>query len=532
MKRSRKPIPPRLAVKPRYILLAALLVFAALLLKNAWLSDDAYITFRTIDNFVSGYGPVHNVGERVQSYTHPLWMLCLSTLYLMTRELYFTTIILSLLLTLATLIVFFKLSAPRAAVLGLAVLFVSKAFVDYSSSGLENPLSHLLLALFLYRYFRGRQGEAHVRYLAILACLAALNRLDTLLVCLPALGFASWQHGWKRSLAPLAQGFVPLIAWTVFSLLYYGAPVANPVYSKLATGIPSLALARQGWHYFLNSLAADPVTLVAIAVGCAAGIIERRLRPASVVAGIVLYLFYVLRVGGDFMSGRFFTVPLLAAVMLLTRNANRLKKEHSVLAYVLIALMAVFSARGNLLSGPRYGDVPLVSTRFFGPLPLSLIDKYGISDERGFYYQATGLFRPNGGSVPDHHWVQQGLAAAHTGPPVQEFYTLGFVGYYAGPRVHIIDPNGLNDFLIARLPVPPESHWRIGHFTRTIPEGYTESVTVGRNVIRSPHLSRYYDVVRLITRGDILADGRLTAIWKLNTGQYDDLIENYVRESR
>ena len=39
-----------------------------------------------------------------------------------------------------------------AAALGVLVLAASVAFVDYSTSGLENPLTHLLLALFLWLY--------------------------------------------------------------------------------------------------------------------------------------------------------------------------------------------------------------------------------------------------------------------------------------------------------------------------------------------------------------------------------------------
>ena len=45
-----------------------------LLVRTAWLSDDAYITFRTVDNALNGYGLRWNVADRVQSYTHPLWM--------------------------------------------------------------------------------------------------------------------------------------------------------------------------------------------------------------------------------------------------------------------------------------------------------------------------------------------------------------------------------------------------------------------------------------------------------------------------
>ena len=51
------------------------------ILQNAWVSDDAYITFRVIENFIAGYGPNFNIGERVQVYTHPLWMVLLAGEY-------------------------------------------------------------------------------------------------------------------------------------------------------------------------------------------------------------------------------------------------------------------------------------------------------------------------------------------------------------------------------------------------------------------------------------------------------------------
>src|SRR5690348_16048670 len=59
----------------------AVAAFLVLEIKDAWLSDDAYITFRTVYNFTHGYGLVWNVGERVQSYTHPLWMFLLTIAY-------------------------------------------------------------------------------------------------------------------------------------------------------------------------------------------------------------------------------------------------------------------------------------------------------------------------------------------------------------------------------------------------------------------------------------------------------------------
>ena len=54
------------------------LALLAVAVRVAWLGDDAYITLRSVENWVSGNGLRWNQDDRVQTYTHPLWMLVLS----------------------------------------------------------------------------------------------------------------------------------------------------------------------------------------------------------------------------------------------------------------------------------------------------------------------------------------------------------------------------------------------------------------------------------------------------------------------
>ena len=39
-----------------------------------WTTDDGFINFRIVHMLVEGHGPVFNVGERVETYTSPLWL--------------------------------------------------------------------------------------------------------------------------------------------------------------------------------------------------------------------------------------------------------------------------------------------------------------------------------------------------------------------------------------------------------------------------------------------------------------------------
>jgi arabinofuranosyltransferase len=53
-----------------------------------------------------------------------------------------------------------------------------------------------------------------------------------------------------------------------------------------------------------------------------------------------------------------------------------------------------------------------------------------------------------------------------------------------------------------------------------------ETLESGVNQLADPHLAAYYEQLSLITRGDLWTLERWKAIWMLNTGQYDYLLEN------
>ena len=46
-----------------------------------WVQEDAFIDFRVIGNLLAGHGPVFNVGERVEVYSDPLWVLLLTVIH-------------------------------------------------------------------------------------------------------------------------------------------------------------------------------------------------------------------------------------------------------------------------------------------------------------------------------------------------------------------------------------------------------------------------------------------------------------------
>ena len=505
----------------RIVSVVTLTVLSALVIRTAWVSDDAYITFRTIDNFFHGYGLRWNVAERVQAYTHPLWMLVVAAGYSITNEPYYTSIAISLLLTLATMYLLINKIATGipAALAATLALLLSRAFIDYSTSGLENALTHCLLVLFFLVYFATSTGPRRLFVLTLLTSLLATNHADTVLLVLPALAVAAWRARGKAALGALTAGVVPIVVWEVFSLLYYGFLLPNTAYAKLLrTGVPASALAAQGLLYLLDSIKSDPITLTTIAGASALAIANRMSRTVPIVLGFALYLIWVIRIGGDFMSGRLLSAPLICAAVILCRVSTlRLDRWVGAFVYATIVVIGITSLRSTLFGS---GISPN------GAVPASLIGPSGIADERLVYFQEAGLvnvtraMRPVGGrvknpAVPD-------LLSSGTQLRVEQLAQVGYHGYYAGPAVHVIDQLGLGDPLLARL--PSIGSWRIGHFYRGLPDGYRETVETGVNHLQDPGLIAYYNRLSAITRGPVFSRARLQTILRMNLGGYDSLI--------
>ena len=486
-------------------------VFLALLLRTAWLSDDGLITLRTVLNLTHGYGLTFNIAERVQTYTHPLWMLMLTGAYLVVGNVYYAAIGLSVSVSLFVFWLTLRQTATSAQVwIVAAVLLSSRAFVDFSTSGLENPLSNLLLVAFVGLVIRSVEAPpARLTGLWMVASLLYLTRPDNVLLVAPALVWLTARAGsWKLAARQTFTGLLPAAVWTAFSVIYYGFPFPNTAYAKLGTGIDRSELAQQGWLYLVDSVDRDPVTLVAILFAVTIGLACR--GPARwIAAGVLIDLAFVVSIGGDFMSGRFLALPLVAAVLILSR-AVPFEPAQALTAAGLLAVVGLTSAQIPLLSDSRV-------ERTDTSMDPRVSNGYGIVDERAYYFQEQSLLLANRQSFPPPEWP----TGATQPVPTSVMDTCGGMGHQGlwGPMTHLLDKCALADPLLARLPAIFDHEWRIGHFQRMIPEGYRESLEQGANRLADTGLWPLYDDLRLITRAPrLLSRARLAAIWRVNTG--------------
>ncbi len=511
---------PRLDRVRRSVILVFAVLFGVVLIRTAWVNDDAYITLRTVDNFVSGRGLTWNPDERVQAYTHPLWMFLLAGPYALTHESYLTTIAVSMLVSLAAYLSFSAgmSSDLWATVIGTTALVLSKSFVDFSTSGMENPVTHLLLVGFVLWYLSGRTASPRRRLLALglLTSAAVLIRPDLLLIVLPALihGLVKTDGAWKTRTSLLA-GLVPVIAWEGFSLLYYGSLIPNTALAKLNTGVPWKDLLEQGVLYVLNAIDLDPLSMAILAAGLVWAALWGSGAQRRLALGVCLYLGYAVSIGGDFMSGRLFTPAVLVSCALLVKLVAAESQATKLIVLAAVITLGFSSPTPTLLSDSSYTQ----------PVP----SRNGIEDERSYYYAESGLLSLlRNVARPSHPWAEQGRVLAREGRRVIAQDAVGYIGYFAGPEIHIVDELGLADAFLSRLPTSDLYEWRIGHFRRDIPDGYMDSIRTGENHIVDPDLAPFYEKIRLITTGELFDPERLRAIWELNTGQYSHWLDGYL----
>ena len=518
--------------KTNLLLFISLVISISVFLKNAWVAEDAYIIFRSIEQLFSGNGPVWNPHERVQVFTSPLWYYVLAFVRLFSNDVYLNVIIVSFILWLSTVLVLKKIFKKNSILLIAVILFsASTAFFDYTSSGLENILAYFFIAIYILNYLelfifdnnnsnKSIKPEFRIKVALILFGLIICIRHDLALILFPATIYVVLKNykiiSIKQWIVFSVIALLPFSLYSLFSLVYYGFPFPNTAYAKLNTGIDNIEIFTQGLKYFYSSFRFDTITLLVIIGALVFSSFRSSEKCLKYLGyGIILNLLYVGYIGGDFMQGRFFSYAYMVSVILLLlmlTKAHFLKFR--LLIFIVICSYLVF-----------YPHTPFNS-------PLNYhhknIEMGGIADERGWYFDKLSLYsyitRDREDQVfPNHNRAIDGDKFKKSSSKIATSRVIGILGYHSGTEKIIIDPLALSDPLLARMAVTGQ--WRIGHFWRKIPAGYFESIMNGNEAIINPKINEYYRKLKIVTQNETLFTlERLKTIMLFNIGAYDHLL--------
>ncbi|EMO90429.1 putative membrane protein [Leptospira noguchii str. 2001034031] len=308
------------------------------------MSDDSFITFRVVDNFLNGYGLRWNPLERVQVYTHPLWLFLLIPIQWVIREISISAYLLSYLCGILFIFVYcFTFSKFRNTfgliVVSLGVFFSSRTFIDYNTSGLENPLSFLLLLLFEIKfyslYLNSKQENVKIDSykIGLLTALLLLTRLDLVLFLILPGYVLFWGIFKKQRIQFFKYSFLGIFSWVIylaFSIVYFGSLLPNTYYAKTNVLFSFSERIFAGWNYIRISLKWDPIIICVFGshiFWVFSGPILKRFTKIEWIlskkekgilwislGSISIVLFYLLWIGGDFMAGRFLGTCLIVSV--------------------------------------------------------------------------------------------------------------------------------------------------------------------------------------------------------------------------
>ncbi len=473
---------------------------------TAWVCDDAYISFRVSDNLVNGYGLRWNVIERVQVFTNPLWTLLNAAVYAVTREGFYTWLGVSATVSLAAYVIVLRQATSAAALMLAGVWLVfSRAFVDFSTSGLENPMTHLLVLVFLLLYLR---GSAPV-WLGLVAGLGAANRLDSIVLFAPALALRAWEGPFVDVVRGYLRGFAPLAAWLLFALVYYGTPFPNTAYAKLGGDIPFWERVVKGTLYLWEIGRADRVTVLGIMAGALCALGSREARRVALVAGAILYVGYLVYLGGDSLQGRFLSAPFVVCVAAVAAFPAFRHASLALPIAVLVVLVGYSVPLVSIVPSERFEarryDLPAERLAPLGArrlMPGACVAPWKVAKD-----------------LPDLQRVREAHAAGG-GPRVVKLGAVGTWGFFGGPELHIVDVMALGDPLLARLPAVYDPAWWPGHRMRHVPSGYAETVLEETSGILEPGVAALDDLVRTVTRGPLWSGDRWAAIVELHAGAW------------
>ncbi|NVB39612.1 hypothetical protein G6O69_17350 [Pseudenhygromyxa sp. WMMC2535] len=445
--------------------------------------DDAYISLRYADNLAHGRGLVWNAGERVEGYSNFLWTVMIAGLIRVTDlQAPVIAVVMALVAYASNLLVIWRISLkiapprdPRGLSLPITVLLlaIQPTFVDYATSGLETGFASLLVNLGVLALIRApgpvaggerQPSKDWVQWSLAGLCwiLATLTRPDHAIFYAvgSAVVFAIWvvpawrgrSEGlagiWRQGLRPMVGYALPFCLWLLhaaWKLSYYGELLPNTYYAKSAY----LSYYAQGLIYALSFHLSSQIWLVLLAVP-ALWLVRRpsntpgRRFAALAIPAVLGYEFYVLKIGGDFMFGRFY-MSLLPLILLsgeqlvheLTRSRTRLPEgTRAPLGLAGLAIAGLLAATS--VTVPMHEDREV---RWF------------IANEANFYRITTWEpLRVRGVNYRDGRYLgrmRQALARHDPALPEPIIATsaIGLIGYHSG--LPLIDRLGLTDSFVA-----------------------------------------------------------------------------------
>lgn len=516
----------------------SVLVFLSVVLYKSFICEDAFINLVELNNFNHGFFLSSIPNVRTQSATSPLWLICELLIWKLFSSSLNSIIFLSIVLSVSSVVLgiyFIRKNFPSAQPwIFVLMLTASTVYSDYSTSGLENPLEHLLIVILIISLFDFAKKSDNRKFKNILfvSSLIILTRFDLFLIVLPILFFAFVKIRKSLSLGKilsLALPLSPILIWLIFTISYYGEVFPETYFAKVGEGVPLFERIPFAVLHNLRLLDFDPLGVAIICVflfTVSFRFLMSRLQGTRkideivwmfpVAVGIMFYQIYFYWIGGDYMIGRFDSITIVASALFIPFLLK--SPQGGAFNFPLAGLFAV----------GIYGCLPLhVFVPGHDPISDSTIVRAATFDIRLF--PENWYFLKQNHSLVD--WKDSGLQKAVAADSMKNLdpyiaISAGIIPYYAGPKSRLIDELGITDPLIARLPC--HSIFAPGHCRRVVPSGYLSFIAHGSPLSMDPKLAAYVELLYAAKTGKVWSFSQFVRALEFTFGKGKSSLDRYI----
>jgi arabinofuranosyltransferase len=287
--------------------------------------DDMFIALRYARNWGNGFGPVFNIGERVEGYTCFLWVALLAGFQALNVNILAVARILSVIFALLSIYGVHLCASKSESLnrtLAVSTLAINLPLLYWAFVGMEVSLMAFLnlCCLIFYLNWIRTGNRSHLRLFSILAVLSTLTRPEGII-----LFGISWiwilffsQTRVRDAAESVLIYLIGIGSFVLWRYGYYGYALPNTFYAKVDRfGIPLLL---KGIQYTLLFFIPH-ILLLAPLVLPRRNEVERR-EFFFLVSLFVCQCLAVMLEGGDHYPASRFFVPVLPVLALLWLNAD------------------------------------------------------------------------------------------------------------------------------------------------------------------------------------------------------------------
>lgn len=393
--------------------------------------DDAYISYRYVANFLNGDGLVYNIGERVEGITNFAWTILLIFFGTVGVDYIWLSKFLGFLMGCWTIVVTYllaqKIFGEDNRLFSAAATFLvgmNQSLAHWSPAGLETAAFALLAVLSLYFYLTRNWMLIFTLILAV-GVRPEGAVLTGILILIEAIEEKKLP---RFTLISAAVAFVMSWPFVGFKLAYYGSILPNPFYAKTSFDIDQLSNGAEYVSRFMKHYGFYGLGLIVPLF-----FFSKLSRAARALwLYLLIYVAYILVIGGDVLKVHRFFLPLFGANAIL------------VVLALWYPIRALKSFQRSVVLALAF--IPLAALTW--SLPKAWVDKYNHAEEIFTYkmkYKAEQLLKADS--------TDFSVAVS----------TIGIFGYELLGH-DIIDMVGLTDSTIARYseePIPGmETTWK------------------------------------------------------------------------